>query len=80
MDNQFFDLKAIGRRIRGLRSDNGLSRDSFAKEIGSFSVASVRRWESGQSAPSLAAVVAICNRFNVSADEIVLGFSSRETH
>lgn len=80
MDKRFFDLKAMGHRIKALRYDNGLSCDSFAKEIGSFSVASVRRWESGRSAPSLAAVVAICNRFDVSADEIVLGFSSRETH
>lgn len=80
MNTRFFDLKAIGRRIRILRDNYDLSRDSFAKEIGSFNAASVRRWESGKSAPSLAAVVAICNRFNVSADEIVFGSNSRETN
>ena len=80
MEQHFLDTKAMGLRIRSLRTTFGLSRDSFVKEIGSFSVSSVRKWESGDSVPSLGAVVAICNRFNVSVDELVLGFSSRETH
>ena len=80
MDKHFLDSKAMGLRIRAIRDGFSLSRDSFAKEIGSFSVSSVRKWESGSSVPSLGAVVAICNRFNVSVDELVLGFSSRETN
>ncbi len=80
MNKHFLDSKAIGLRIRSLRNGFGLSRDSFAKEIGSFSASSVQKWESGTSVPSLRTVVAICNRFNVSVDELVLGFSSRETN
>ena len=75
MDKHFLDSKAMGLRIRTIRDGFGLSRDSFAKEIGSFSVSSVRKWESGSSVSSLGAVVAISNRFNASVDELVLGFT-----
>ena len=79
MDNTLLDPKAIGFRLRNLRNELGLSCESFAKEIGSFSVSSVRNWELGNRTPSLAAVIAICNRFGISANELVLGFCSRET-
>ncbi len=76
MKKHFLDSQAVGSRIRSLRKDHGLSRKSFADEIGSFSVSAVHKWESGISFPSLMAVVAICNRFNLSVDELVLGINT----
>ena len=80
MKNQLFNLKAIGRRINSLRVVTGLSLSEFAKEIGVSRGKTVGMWERGLSAPSLESAISICNRFNVSVDELVFGTRTHQTY
>lgn len=60
----------IGTRIRDLRKENGLSQSDFGKIL-NVSQDTISLWEKGKSLPDVLSVVAICKRFNMSADFIL---------
>lgn len=63
----------IGERLAGIRRDYGEKQDELAKYL-CVSLATIRSWEQNKSAPSHEALVAICKRYQVSADYL-LGLS-----
>lgn len=58
--------------IRKLMKQNELSLIKFAEKIG-FTQPSVSKWLCGKIKPSVDAVMAICNEFDVSADWLLFG-------
>lgn len=60
----------LGEKIYMLRTENGLSQESFGESLG-VSRQSVSKWETGQSVPELEKVVAISNLFGVTTDYLL---------
>lgn len=60
----------VSERIRELRAENKLSQKEFGKLL-SISQDTVSLWENGKSMPTAEYIIAICRRFNVSADYIL---------
>ena len=58
---------SIGKKIRDLREQNGVSTLTLAKEIG-VSQRAVEYWESEKRVPRIESVKAIADYFNVSLD------------
>lgn len=61
---------AIGERIRLLMHRQTLR--GFGAEIG-FHAQSIRRWMQGDASPPAAFLIAVCERYGVSADWLLLG-------
>lgn len=64
----------LGKRIRGLRHDRGLTQETLAEALGVTSQA-VSRWEANGGYPDMEMIPAIANYFGVSIDEL-FGYSS----
>ena len=64
------DVLAIGRRIKELRQERGLTQQEFAKEL-CISFQAVSAWERGIAPPELENLVRIANFFGVLVDEIL---------
>lgn len=62
----------LSESIYVLRRRNGLSQEQLAEKIG-VSRQSVSKWESGQSTPELDKLVALCNYFQVTMDQLTTG-------
>ncbi len=62
----------VGERIAELRGKNGLSQRLLAKKSGLTSPA-VCQYESGKRIPDLKSFVAMCNAFEVKADQFLRG-------
>lgn len=60
----------LGEKIYMLRTENGLSQESFGDSLG-VSRQSVSKWETGQSVPELEKIVAISNLFGVTTDYLL---------
>ena len=60
-------MKEIGKRIKEIRIENKLSQKQFGETL-SVSQDTVSLWENGKSLPTAEFVIAICRRFQVSAD------------
>lgn len=60
----------LGEKIYMLRTENGLSQESFGSSLG-VSRQSVSKWETGQSVPELEKIVAISNLFGVTTDYLL---------
>lgn len=78
----------LGEKIYMLRTEKGLSQESFGDSLG-VSRQSVSKWETGASVPELDKIVAISNLFGVTTDyllredlerEMRAGDSSRRSH
>lgn len=67
---KFERIIAIGKRLRQLRIDRGLTPDVFAKSIG-VSVSSMRNWETGYSVPTWDKLVKIADALNTTIDHIL---------
>lgn len=65
----------ISSNIRTLRKKAGLTQIDLAEKIG-VSIATLRRWESGETTPNGSRIIELANLLNVSPDEIV---AERET-
>ena len=65
----------LAYKIRTKRLQLKMTQEQMAGRLG-VTAPAVHKWESGISFPSLMAVVAICNRFNLSVDELVLGINT----
>lgn len=64
-------------RIKQVRKTNSLSQADFAKILG-VSQGNIGDWERGRSLPTLPALIKIVDKFNVSADWLLLGEKSEE--
>lgn len=60
----------IGERLAEVRRDFGDNQKELAAHL-HVSLATVRSWEQGKSAPSHESLVAICRRYHVSADYLL---------
>ncbi len=65
----------FGKRIKALRTANGMNQVEFGKTL-SVTKQSVSNWENENIMPSVDMLVRIANRFSVSADYL-LGLDSR---
>ena len=63
----------IGERLSEVRRDYGENQSELAEYL-CVSLSTIRSWEQDKSAPSHEALVAICKRYQVSADYL-LGLS-----
>lgn len=64
----------LGEKITQLRKQKGLSQDALAHEL-NVSRQSISKWETGSSTPELEKLVALCDLFQVSLDELVRDIS-----
>lgn len=62
----------LGPRIKQYRQQKGLSQEALAAQL-EVSHQAVAKWESGQSKPSTANLLALCGVFGVSLDQLVSG-------
>lgn len=60
----------LGEKITALRKKKGLSQDALAHAL-NVSRQSISKWETGASTPELEKLIAICDLFQISLDELV---------
>ncbi len=60
----------IGEKIKELRTERGLSQEGLARRIG-VSQKAIDYWERGVNEPKASYIVAMCDFFDVSADELL---------
>lgn len=66
------DQKKIGRFLKKLRNEKGLTQEQFAEIIGT-SNRSVSRWENGVNMPDFDLLIQIAEYFDVHIEEILDG-------
>ncbi|MCL2351626.1 MAG: helix-turn-helix domain-containing protein [Firmicutes bacterium] len=66
------DKAIVGRRIKGLREEHGLSQAELADRLG-ISPQAVSKWESGVTLPDVEILLGISILFEVSINEILTG-------
>lgn len=62
----------LGTRIKNLRVEKGLSQEALAAQL-EISRQAIAKWESGQSRPSTANLLTLCEVFGVPLGELVAG-------
>ena len=60
----------VGKRIREIRYELKLNQSEFGKSI-SVSQDTVSLWEKGKSLPNTEFIIAICKKYNVSANYLL---------
>lgn len=65
-------LEQVGKRLRRIRSQVGLTREQFAEQV-SISPQFLAEIENGKKGMSADTLFKICTRFDLSADYILLG-------
>ena len=66
------NAKEIGKRIRDLRKEKGLTQEAFAEAIG-MTVSAVSKMEIGNRVPSVDTFALLSEFFGVTLDYLVLG-------
>ena len=66
------DIEKISRMLITLRKQKNFNQEEMADAL-NVSERTVRRWESGESLPSMDDIVNICNVFNLSLEEVFEG-------
>lgn len=61
---------SIGERIKELRTEKGLSQEGLARQIG-VSQKAIDYWEHGVNEPKASYILALCDFFDVSADDLL---------
>ena len=64
------DMEQIGKRIKEIRIENGLSQEKFGALL-SVSQDTISLWEKGKSVPTAEFLIAIAQQFDVSVDYIL---------
>lgn len=64
------NMECIGKRIKEIRLENGLSQQKFGAVL-SVSQDTVSLWEKGKSVPTTEFLIAIAKSFSVSVDYIL---------
>jgi transcriptional regulator with XRE-family HTH domain len=60
----------IGKRLKELRLDIGLTQRAIAKEVG-ISSNGYANWEQGKSEPDIKSIIRLCSIFQITADELL---------
>ena len=60
----------LNENIREIRKINNMTQEQLAEVMG-VSTASVSKWETGQSAPEISALIALADYFDVSVDTLL---------
>lgn len=60
----------LSEKILNLRKANDLTQEQLAEKIG-ISRQSVSKWESGQATPELDKIVALCDIFHITTDQLL---------
>ena len=68
-------LNQVGKRLRRIRSQMEMTREQFAEQVG-ISPQFLAEIETGKKGMSTETLFKICNRFNLSADYILMGKTS----
>lgn len=76
-------IEVIGKKLKGLRIDNGLSMDMLVSDINrlydvKLNKGMVSRWENGENIPSLEYARCLVLYFNVSLDWLI-GLTDKKT-
>jgi len=71
------DKEKLGQLLTKLRNTKDLSRDGMGDLLG-VSGSTIKRWEKGDAVPSMTDVIHICNKFNISLEEVYEGQISIE--
>lgn len=66
------DLKKIGKFLKALRKEKGITQEKFAEIIG-VSARTVSRWETGSNMPDLDILIQIADYYEVEIREILDG-------
>lgn len=66
------DQEKIGKFIAGLRKEQNLTQEQLAEILG-VSNRSVSRWENGKNMPDTSLFIPICELFNISVNELIIG-------
>ncbi len=64
------NMEGIGKRIKEIRLDCGLSQEKFG-DLFSVSQDTISLWENGKSVPTTEFLIAIAKQFDVSVDYIL---------
>ena len=64
------NTKEIGKRIKGIRREAGLSQEDFGKKL-FVSQNMVSLWENGRSVPTAEFLISIAEQFEVSVDYLL---------
>ena len=59
-----------GERLRDIRKDHGDTQGSLGKKLG-FATPALRKWEQGETEPTLETLKQICRMYEVSADYLL---------
>lgn len=66
------DAKAIGRFLKELRREKGMTQDELGKEIG-VTNKTISKWENGNYMPPVDVLMLLSEMYNVSINEILTG-------
>jgi repressor LexA len=66
------DLDIFAKNIKYLRERYGWTQIELARNLGYTSFATVSKWESAKSAPRHSAVMQLCEKFNVTRDDLFM--------
>ena len=64
------DMKSIGKRIKEIRLERGLSQQKFG-ELLSVSQDTISLWEKGKSVPTTEYLISIATKFEITVDYIL---------
>ena len=67
----------IGKFIKKIRTDNGLTQKDFADKLG-VTYQAVSKWENGKNIPDIMILKQISKEFNVNIDDLLEGRSSKK--
>ncbi|MGI6031615.1 MAG: helix-turn-helix domain-containing protein [Eubacteriales bacterium] len=67
-------MQILAQQIQTLRKEKGWSQEELAERLG-VSRQAVSKWESEQSTPDVEKILALCDCFSVSADQLLRGAS-----
>lgn len=66
------DQEKIGRFLKQLRQENGLTQEQLAEQLG-INSRTVSRWETARTMPDFALLVELGRRYGVTVDELLNG-------
>lgn len=66
------DQEKIGRFLKQLRQENGLTQEQLAEQLG-INARTVSRWETARTMPDFALLVELGQRYGVTVDELLNG-------
>ena len=73
------DAKAIGKFLKELRKEKGMTQDQLGKEIG-VTNKTISKWENGNYMPPVDVLMLLSEMYNVSINEILAGQTTQNAN